>query len=665
MATQPVEKYLTDLPQKLTNLQAVERHPNLSRSEWRALDGLKKDRSIVIKKADKGSCIVIEDRDSYITEGEKHLADEDTYKQIDSDPTQKIAASINSLISQAHNKGYLSSDMRDYLTHQDPSKIRTQQIYFLKKIHKNPPTVRPIVSGVEGPTEKISSFIEYYLQPQVIKTQSYTKDSTTILRLLEETSFAQDIILATIDVTALYTNIPHDEGIESALTHLYPEEEEMPFPKEFTESLLRIILQQNAFEFNSKMYSQIKGTAMGTKMAPAYANLFLDSLERNFLQQQDPAPVLWKRYIDDILVIWNATKEELEKFLLDLNNLHPTIKFTSDISSEQITFLDLEIYKGERFTTSGKLDSRPHFKPTNKFQYLSFNSAHPKSVHKGLVKGEFTRMLRNCSDKDTFEKSKKKISLHLQQRGYPLRIRREISEQVKFESRENTLREKDANKDKTEQPPAFVINFYPQLNQKALREALQPSSEEIQTPRVSYCRNRNLSNLIVRARLPDTEEPAKTAEDIRLTMRPTFRSCSTPCSTPLCTCCQMMSKKERVHSSNGRNSYPTPTGTNCNSRNIIYLIECNKCNKKMYVGETERQLKERMAGHRAAYRSRKNMPIYRHFRKKDHTLSHFRVTILEQVTKKEKLLEREDHWIKKLNTRIPKGLNSKYSPILN
>ena len=41
------------------------------------------DRSIVIKKADKGSCVVVLDREGYIAESEKQLGDRNLYKDIE------------------------------------------------------------------------------------------------------------------------------------------------------------------------------------------------------------------------------------------------------------------------------------------------------------------------------------------------------------------------------------------------------------------------------------------------------------------------------------------------------------------------------------------------------------------------------------------------------
>ena len=54
-------------------------------------------------------------------------------------------------------------------------------------------------------------------------------------------------------------------------------------PQSVLLELFNIVLKRNIFSFDSSMYQQIQGTVMGTKMAPSYANLFMDRFERAFL----------------------------------------------------------------------------------------------------------------------------------------------------------------------------------------------------------------------------------------------------------------------------------------------------------------------------------------------------------------------------------------------
>ena len=91
---------------------------------------------------------------------------------------------------------------------------------------------------------------------------------------------------------------------------------------------------------NSTMNSslQLQGTAMGTKMAPAYANLFMGLIE-DTLQNIDRDHInIWKRFIDDIFVIWTGSQAQLTTFITQINQVHETIKFTYEQSNTELTF---------------------------------------------------------------------------------------------------------------------------------------------------------------------------------------------------------------------------------------------------------------------------------------------------------------------------------------
>ena len=105
-----------------------------------------------------------------------------------------------------------------------------------------------------------------------------------------------------------------------------------------------VALTKNSFVLNKSNYLQIQSTAMGTRTAPSYANLFMRKLEREFLQTQDKVPRVWWRYIDDLFDIWAHGKSLLRVFIKDLTSHHPTIKFTGSSSAGEETFLDTSFY---------------------------------------------------------------------------------------------------------------------------------------------------------------------------------------------------------------------------------------------------------------------------------------------------------------------------------
>ena len=111
----------------------------------------------------------------------------------------------------------------------------------------------------------------------------------------------------------------------------------MTIPPGNMKDLLDIVIKQNYFQFADKMYHQVQGTAMGTKMAPSYANIFMAELEEQLLANYPIEPALWKRFIDDILCIWPGPTSEFKEFLKYLNEAHPTIN--SEYSNTNVNYL--------------------------------------------------------------------------------------------------------------------------------------------------------------------------------------------------------------------------------------------------------------------------------------------------------------------------------------
>ena len=98
-----------------------------------------------------------------------------------------------------------------------------------------------------------------------------------------------------------------------------------------------------------------------------------------------PTPVTKQTQIRQQLL---RDRDRIEHFIEQANNHHPTVKFTTELSDKETTFLDTYIYKGERFERDAILDVRTHFKPTETFQYTHFASCHPQGLKKGFIKGE-------------------------------------------------------------------------------------------------------------------------------------------------------------------------------------------------------------------------------------------------------------------------------------
>ena len=155
----------------------------------------------------------------------------------------------------------------------------------MPKIHKGSSDVvgRPVISNCSTATEHISEYLDFRLNPLVSKSKSFVKDTNHFLSLLAKLGEILDnVLLCTEDVVGHYPNIPHSEDLEAMCKALDTRQN----PSISTESLVslgKLVLDSNVFEFNGKVYKQKLGTAIGTKFAPAYANLFMSNLEEDML----------------------------------------------------------------------------------------------------------------------------------------------------------------------------------------------------------------------------------------------------------------------------------------------------------------------------------------------------------------------------------------------
>ncbi|KAK3107779.1 hypothetical protein FSP39_022084 [Pinctada imbricata] len=307
------------------------------------------------------------------------------------------------------NNNEIDEDVFEYLCPENP---RPGQFYLLPKIHKEGIPGRPIVSAIGHPTEKISQFLDYHLKDHVEKLPSYLKDTTDYIKKTPSQNLPTGTLLVTMDVTSLYTNIPHEEGIEACRKVWDLRQNKRPS----TESLVKLLertLKLNNFMFNGDHYLQINGTSMGTKMAPSYANIFMGDFEDRLLRQAPSKPLSWLRFIDDIEMKWTEGRERLDEFIDFTNKFHPSIKFTVEISDSSNVFLDTK-----STLRDGGIHFDLHTKDTDSHLYLRTDSCHPPHVFKGIPKGLATRIRRICSSDDSFHLRSKELSQRLCHRGY-------------------------------------------------------------------------------------------------------------------------------------------------------------------------------------------------------------------------------------------------------
>ena len=652
-----LEKFRNDTVLELDKAKPHSRN-NLTFDEKRALDQLSQRTDILICKADKGGATVILDVKDYIREANRQLGDKNFYRKLDSDPTNTHLELVSNAIDTLQRQNHLHKKIAEGL--KQPV-ARTPRLYLLPKIHKSGNPGRPVVSSIDCHTSKISEYVDYHLQPLVQNTESYVKDTNDFLQKLESstTDIDNNTFLVTMDVKSLYTNIPNDEGIRATRTFLSRAGKLSLIPA--IVKFLWLILTLNNFVFNGTNYIQTNGASMGTKCAPNYANLFMAHFEETHIYPRIKGKaLLYLRYIDDIFLIWKGSKQELENFIAEINAIHKTIKFDVNISKKSVNFLDTTV----TITPEYSIKTSLYQKPTDRHNFLHQKSYHPFSTKKSLPYSQALRIRKICSSSEDEKAAMMSLKDQFKARGYSPSLVQEAIDRAGTKDRKELLQPR--LKSNSVAPLTMVTTFnntLPNLkNIMARNWNLLSINKEIakkftKEPLIAYRRNPNLRQILGGNKIENGKVVRQKHNHTGI--------CS-PCRPNRAyKCCRQMRSTSTFKNRLTGKVYQIYHRVNCKDRNIIYLLECIKCNDRPYVGKSEPQMNFRINGHRSDVDKNK-LAVDTHFAQPGHNFERdARFTIIEKIKKANLsqeeltnlLLRREDFWMKKLQTIEPNGFN--------
>ena len=274
----------------------------------------------------------------------------------------------------------------------------------------------------------------------------------------------------------------------------------------------------------------------------------------------------------------------------------------------------------------------------------------PRHCKSTIAYSQALRLRRICSEGDLYLKRIKELEDHLVNRGYN---RVEVQQQINKATRVNRTEALAKSEAKIMNRVPLVVNYHPQLPRlgKILRNHLPTLhiSEKMKEavpnpPLIANRRPKNLKDLLVRASL---KPPPQRHEG------------SNRCGRPRCKSCVHIKTGITFKSAVTGENFRAQVTANCKTSNIVYLIECRKCNKQ-YVGETENPLHLRMNGHRSDYyRKLSDKPVAEHFNTIGHTFDDLTVMVIEEMHAADsaRRKHRESFWIHTLRTLAPDGLN--------
>lgn len=440
-ASAETETYLktviTDITSKVPWQLLTSFKPHPLFNELRAL---KENPDIVIRPSDKNLGPVLMWSTDYERMCMKHLNDRTTYqvvnqskeaiiKQVQKAYTKNQSALTEDLLQVGY---FLSPEdipgptnlvtgiksfrqrlqFKQYLTESIPEPT-IPKFHCMPKLHKDGElSGRPIVGAVNWVSTPLSAYIDFQLRPLITSIPTILKDSYQLVNELRNLYIPTGSYLVTMDVVALYPNMINADIIRMIdnLPHLNLRS------RTAIRNATKFILQNAYCTFNDKIYEQVNGMPMGTNAAVSLANLYMHHYVESKQGVQtwiESHALIFRRFIDDLFFIWTGNEEDLQTFHQLLRLSHPKIDLTMKYSQSTIDFLDLQISINSNQVTTSVFQ-----KALNKYLYIPPTSNHPPSVFKGMIRGEFTRYARLCSDSIQFTDIWTKFKYRLGARGY-------------------------------------------------------------------------------------------------------------------------------------------------------------------------------------------------------------------------------------------------------
>ena len=374
-----------------------------------------------------------------------------------------------------------------------------------------------------------------------------------------------------------------------------------------------------------------------------------------------------KRFLDDLFSIWYGTTKNLHSLLLEMCKINPNIKFTMKHTTNEhesgydkcdcptetsIPFLDTSLS-----IHNGKIEIDLYRKPSDRNQYLLKNSCHPPDCLTAIPYSLALRINRICTDTNKRNIRLNELKEFLLERKYKSSlIDAAIRRAIKIPRSEAIKRVVKLTQSKR---PIFAVTWDPILPnlanmQKKHWRAMVNQDPYLgeafpQPPLLAYKRQKNISDHLIRARVPPIPKihPKRKQNGMKKCKRN-------------CLICPYVKEVKIVKDNNF--TWNINNEVNCNTENVVYLIECDITNcKKRYIRETYKKLRDRICEHLGYIRTKKTDKLTGdHFNKPGHSMANMTVTILEKVKSNEWQYrkEREKYIIRKFNTFYC-GLNLK------
>ncbi|KAI5724687.1 hypothetical protein M8J77_005960 [Diaphorina citri] len=432
-------------------------HKNQKKILHQLRQKLKLSNSTIIPADKTKSIVIINNND--LNQKVQQFLDKNNLQQVNRDPTKENLKSVKEIIKFST---IIPENKKRYLT---SHKISAPKFNPILKTHKPDKPIRPLIDSRYAPCYRLAKYLQNLLQNNAnLNSESHLTNGYQYTNKVKDLKIPSNSKLVSFDVVDMYTSIPRDHLLTILKSNL--ENKKSLNSDEINElvNMVKLVINENYFEYNGKFYVNNKGLAMGAPLSSILSEIYLQHIENEYiLKPNNPYHkyiCYWYRYVDDTICLFKGTSRQIDNFLKYLNTLSTTVKFTKEEEeNKQINFLDLTIKNN---------NSHHQFsiyrKKTQSDITIHNESNHPYSYKMAAYNSMVYRAITYPLCKEDFNNEISIIKQIAQNNGYKPDI---IDKILKRQRKTQRLKK---NNDKSTQEKKYVpVNYQDKSSEKIAR----------------------------------------------------------------------------------------------------------------------------------------------------------------------------------------------------
>ncbi|CAF1320682.1 unnamed protein product [Rotaria sp. Silwood1] len=152
---------------------------------------------------------------------------------------------------------------------------------------------------------------------------------------------------------------------------------------------------------------------MGSPFTMVLANIYMLEWEQKLIQHQNRHHEIYGRYIDDVFMTTNLSKENILKELDETINTDSNVKITTTIS-QSLEYLDVTVENN-----NGYLKISIYHKSASEPHILPYESDRARHIHANIIYTALVQAARSCSNMEDFDMERLSTEMILLVKGYP------------------------------------------------------------------------------------------------------------------------------------------------------------------------------------------------------------------------------------------------------